>query len=173
MYDSRRFLQFVVDRKLEFEFRRDLAFSLDRELTFDENRSLGFDFRRDLPFGGFGPVFRGPACPQCHNLINPHEGVCRHCGTVIATRPVPRKPQRSVVPERVELMICPKCAARIPKGTQVCPNCRIDIKEWTEYIRKLHLWEEEQKRKGKGRGPLYPPVRSGERTQVYKREYRW
>ena len=106
MYDSRQFLQFMVDRRLGFDHDRDLGFDHDRELIFDAERNLLFDPERDLPFGRIGPVFRGQACPNCKNLVHPLEDTCRRCGTRV-------EPLRQVVPQESRYAVQPR--AMVPR----------------------------------------------------------
>ena len=146
MIDSRQFLQFVVDRKLGFDHDRGLGFDPERILLFDDYRDLSFDCERDLGFGKHGPVFRGQACPSCKTLVNPEEGVCRNCGTVVqgqrrdVTKERPERKERS----RTESMqICPNCSYKIPSDAVYCPRCRVKLDEWRNYIKRLREWEQE------------------------------
>jgi len=176
MYDSRQFLQFMVDRRLGFDSDRDLFFNADRNLLFDPDRNLLFDITRDLPFGKVGPVFRGQACPNCRNLVHPLEDTCRHCGAHIVPlrsvtpyetppqqyrQPQQMRPQRviqqrqvqqPVAKKQVEVVqdgakqICPNCSLKIPGDAVYCPRCRVKLDEWRKYIEDLRRWESEQAR---------------------------
>ncbi len=147
MYDSRQFLQFMVDRRLGFDHDRNLIFNPDRNLLFDADRQLLFDPERDLHFGKVGPVFRGQACPNCKNLVHPLEETCRNCGTPVV-------PLREVVPQKIRYAVQPKRKTRVVEGApqpavrqqaapqtvapqrvqvvdegakQICPNCSLRI----------------------------------------------
>jgi len=175
MYDSRQFLQFMVDRRLGFDHDRNLLFNADRNLLFDPERDLMFDITRDLPFGKVGPVFRGQACPNCRNLVHPLEDTCRHCGghvtplrsvtplergpqqyqqrqqvrpqRVVQQQARPTKPQRQVeVVQEGGKQICPNCSLKIPGDAVYCPRCRVKLDEWRKYIEDLRRWEAEQSR---------------------------
>jgi len=144
--DSRQFLQFVVDRKLGFDHDRDLGFDPERTLLFDEYRNLSFDCDRDLGFGIFGPVFRGQACPNCKTLVNPQEGVCRNCGTVVQAlrKAITKKRHERKERSRTESkQICPNCSYKIPSDAVYCPRCRVKLDEWRDYIKRLREWEQE------------------------------
>jgi RNA polymerase subunit RPABC4/transcription elongation factor Spt4 len=148
MYDSRQFLQFMVDRRLLFDSGRNLMFNAERNLIFNPERNLLFDAEREMYFGKVGPVFRGQACPNCRNLVHPLEDQCRHCGGHVV-------PLRQVVPtKRRRTTHRPKRKARVQEGApqpmvrrevraqevtpqqvqvideggkQVCPNCSLKI----------------------------------------------
>jgi RNA polymerase subunit RPABC4/transcription elongation factor Spt4 len=175
MYDSRQFLQFMVDRRLGFDHDRNLVFNPDRNLLFNPERNLMFDPERDLLFGKVGPVFRGQACPNCRNLVHPLEETCRKCGThvvplrqvvpqkkdyasqyrrktrVVEGAPQPVAPQ-PVARQQVQVVdegakqICPNCSLRIPADAVYCPRCRVKLDEWRKYIEDLRRWEAEQAR---------------------------
>jgi RNA polymerase subunit RPABC4/transcription elongation factor Spt4 len=147
MYDSRQFLQFMVDRRLGFDQDRNLFFDADRNLLFNPDRNLLFDPDRDIPFGKVGPVFRGQACPNCKHLIHPLEDVCRHCGAHVdpLRQVVPQKMQyaaqakrkarmveaapRAVTRQRVTpQQVAPQQVQVIDEGAkQICPNCSLRI----------------------------------------------
>jgi RNA polymerase subunit RPABC4/transcription elongation factor Spt4 len=170
MYDSRQFLQFMVDRRLGFNSDRNLGFDAERNLLFNAERNLLFDMERDLPFGKMGPVFRGQACPNCRKLVAPLEDTCRFCGGHVvplrrvvpekkyATRPKrkqriqQRAPQRKAAPQQVRVVdegakqVCPNCSLKIPADAIYCPRCRVKLDEWRKYIRDLRSWEAEQAR---------------------------
>jgi len=175
MYDSRQLLQFLVDRRLGFNSDRNLGFNSDRNLLFNCDRNLLFDPERDIPFGKVSPVFRGQACPNCKNLINPLEEACRHCGgnVVPLLRVVPEKkatvhpehwkrskqrlaeqkpPKRRTAAQKVQVVdeggkqICPNCSLKIPSDAVYCPRCRVKLDEWRKYISELRRWEQEQAR---------------------------
>jgi RNA polymerase subunit RPABC4/transcription elongation factor Spt4 len=170
MYDSRQFLQFMVDRRLGFDPDRNLGFNPERNLLFNPERNLLFDCERDLYFGKVGPVFRGQACPNCRNLVHPLEDTCRHCGghVVPLRQVVPEKMQYAVRPQRkvqtqqrpvtkvspkqVQVVdegakqICPNCSLKIPADAVYCPRCRVKLDEWRKYIQELRQWEQEQTR---------------------------
>jgi len=147
MYDSRQFLQFMVDRRLGFDPGRNLLFNPGRNLLFDSDRNLLFDPERDLYFGKVGPVFRGQACPTCRNLVHPLEDTCRHCGAHVV-------PLRQVVPQKMQYATQQRRKARVAEGApqpmarqqvaarqvapqqvqvvdegakQICPNCSLKI----------------------------------------------
>jgi RNA polymerase subunit RPABC4/transcription elongation factor Spt4 len=175
MYDSRQFLQFMVDRRLGFNFRRNLGFNSDRNLLFNPERNLLFDCERDIYFGKVGPVFRGQACPNCRNLVHPLEDTCRHCsGHVVPLRQVvpqkkyatqpkgKRQAKQAARPKQVKQtsrkqrqvqqvqegakQICPNCSLKIPSDAVYCPRCRVKLDEWRKYIEDLRRWEQEQAR---------------------------
>jgi RNA polymerase subunit RPABC4/transcription elongation factor Spt4 len=165
MYDSRQFLQFMVDRRLGFNSDRNLGFNPVRNLLFNSERNLLFDPERDIPFGKVGPVFRGQACPNCRNLVHPLEATCRHCGghvvplrTVVPEKKYASPPQRQTqmkqrtVPQQVQVVdegakqICPNCSLKIPADAVYCPRCRVKLDEWRKYISELRRWEQEQAR---------------------------
>lgn len=172
MYDSRQFLQFMVDRRLGFDSGRNLGFNAERNLLFNPERNLLFDITRNLPFGKVGPVFRGQACPNCRNLVQPLEDTCRHCGghvvplrrvvpeKKVATQPyrkqrveqqapthgAPTAPQQVQVVEEGAKQICPNCSLKIPADAVYCPRCRVKLDEWRKYIKDLRRWEQEQAR---------------------------
>jgi RNA polymerase subunit RPABC4/transcription elongation factor Spt4 len=175
MYDSRQFLQFMVDRRLGFNSERNLGFNSERNLLFNHDRNLLFDPERDIYFGKVGPVFRGQACPSCRNLVHPLEDTCRKCGSHVdplrqvvpekkyATQPKERRraqkkapapkakkstrEQRQVQPvEDGAKQICPNCSLKIPSDAVYCPRCRVKLDEWRKYIEDLRRWEQEQAR---------------------------
>lgn len=146
MYDSRQFLQFMVDRRLGFNSDRNLMFNADRALIFNSERNLLFDCDRALTFGKVSPVFRGQACPSCRNLVHPLEETCRNCGSHVV-------PLRRVVPEKRKYATQPKRKTRVQEARQtrasqrrapqraapaqvqvvdegakqICPNCSLRI----------------------------------------------
>jgi RNA polymerase subunit RPABC4/transcription elongation factor Spt4 len=164
MFDSRQFLQFLVDRKLGFDFRRDLHFDHRRELLFDYTRNLSFDIDRALGFGDYGPVFRGRACPSCKYLVDPLEDKCRACGTRLTplhrppTKKAPKK-GRHRAPKAKGSMVCPNCALKIPGDSVYCPRCRVKIDEWRQYLQDLRRWEQEVQRSAYPSAPRQPPNR--------------
>lgn len=166
MFDSRQFLQFLVDRRLSFDFNRALEFSAGRQLMFNAERDLSFNMDRNLPFGMFGPVFRGRACKKCKMLVHPVEGVCRGCGTPLETpdRPVTKTKRRARPPEtwpkEPQTMICPNCALVISQDSMVCPRCRVNIDEWRQYIQDLKKWEAKVQRAAVPGYPSRPPRQS-------------
>ncbi len=146
MIDNRQFLQFVVDRSLGFDSDRALGFDHDRNLLFDMYRNLSFDCDRDLGFGVHSPVFRGQACSNCKTLVDPQEGVCRKCGTVVQGQPRDVTKERSERKQRSRtesLQICPNCSYKIPSDAVYCPRCRVKLDEWRDYIKRLREWEQE------------------------------
>jgi RNA polymerase subunit RPABC4/transcription elongation factor Spt4 len=172
MFDSRQFLQFMVDRKLGFNSYRNLSFDTERDLLFDSDRNLSFDHDRDLLFGLHGPVFRGRACTKCKMLVHPLEESCRSCGTRVASVMQPakakarthtrtRRPARKKAPPAAtkEMMVCPNCALKIPGDSIYCPRCRVKIDEWRQYLRDLRQWEEQVQRAAAPQVPRQPPQR--------------
>ena len=146
MYDSRQFLQFMVDRRLGFDSDRNLFFNADRDLIFNPERNLLFDPERDLHFGMVGPVFRGQACPSCRNLVHPLEETCRKCGshvvplrTVVPQKKYAAQPKRKTRTQRMEAR--PEMTQQrvrqqaqrqqvqvVDEGAkQICPNCSLRI----------------------------------------------
>jgi RNA polymerase subunit RPABC4/transcription elongation factor Spt4 len=147
MFDSRQFLQFIVDRKLGFDQDRDLSFDHDRDLLFNFDRQLSFDEDRDLGFGMHGPVFRGRACPNCKYLVHPLEETCRHCGMAVAgmSSVTPKATKKAVVRRAPgQQQICPNCSLKIPADAVYCPRCRVKLDEWRDYIVRLRQWEQEE-----------------------------
>jgi RNA polymerase subunit RPABC4/transcription elongation factor Spt4 len=158
----------MVDRRLGFNPERDLSYDPERNLLFDSERDLSFDHEREMYFGKVGPVFRGQACPNCRNLVNPLEDTCRHCGghvdplrkVVPKKQPTRRKQTHKRQPkpkQRVEKVreprpdegakqVCPNCSLKIPADSVYCPRCRVKLDEWRKYIKDLRRWESEQAR---------------------------
>ena len=190
MFDSRQFLQFVVDRKLGFNLDRNLSFDSDRKLLFDFHRQLGFDMERDLPFGKHGPVFRGRACPSCKALVPPLDDTCMDCGTNLP--PLRRRTQAQITqaqkseitqrsrqrsrkapkPPAASTMVCPNCALKIPADSVYCPRCRVKIDEWRTYLRDLKRWEDAQRTQTQPSVPRYPPQRQDQYHDVNVRRRR-
>ena len=119
MYDSRQFLQFMVDRRLGFDSDRNLMFNAERNLIFNADRNLLFDCDRGLYFGKVGPVFRGQACPDCKNLVHPLEDQCRHCGAHVV-------PLRQVVPTK-KYATQPQRRTRVQEGAPQ-PQVRREVR---------------------------------------------
>ena len=169
MFDSRQFLQFVVDRKLGFDHDRDLLFDSDRELLFDSDRELSFDQTRKLAFGMHGPVFRGRACVKCRYLVHPMEDRCRHCGT--PSQPVVERPRQKAQEPPAEgpagTQICPNCSFKVPADAVYCPRCRVKIDEWRDYIRRLREYERQLNAAGQRQPPAGTPAPYDYRQDYY------
>lgn len=147
MFDSRQFLQFIVDRNLGFDEDRDLSFDPERNLLFNYERQLSFDEDRELGFGSHGPVFRGRACPNCKFLVHPLEESCRQCGLTVAgmTRLTQRTTKKAVRKKTSgQQQVCPNCSLKIPADAVYCPRCRVKLDEWRDYIMRLRQWENEE-----------------------------
>lgn len=166
MFDSRQFLQFVVDRNLWFNYDRDLSFDPERNLLFDYDRDLSFDETRKLPFGLHGPVFRGRACANCRYLVHPMEDYCRRCGMKVQVAPV-RKAKAAPKVEAAGRQICPNCSLKIPGDAVYCPRCRVKIDEWREYIQRLREYEQQKAAAMQAPAPRIAPAREYDYRQDY------